>query len=59
MRIYFMKVGFTGNWYESGAKEIGWDCGHKHRTIEAARKCKKCHCEQGGAIREYRGKKPY
>jgi hypothetical protein len=51
---YFEKVGFTGSWYEDGTNEVGYRCGHEHKTIEAARNCKtKCNYGNGGEVREY------
>lgn len=51
---YFEKVGFTGSWYEDGTKEVGYRCGHRHKSLDTARMCKvKCNYGHGGEIREY------
>ena len=51
---YFEKVGFTGSWYADGTMEVGYRCGHKHRTLRAARECKsRTNYGHGGEIREY------
>ena len=40
MKTYYQAITRDKNsWGLSGLGEITWDCGHKHRTPEAAYKC--------------------
>lgn len=41
MKETFAVVVETGNYFEdSGLPEVRFSCGHNHKTIEAARKCR-------------------
>lgn len=52
--ITYETVGFTGNWFFDGEKEVGWRCGHKHRVFARAQACL-CDMDHGhgASVRAY------